>query len=64
VTYLQFDGTSGYRIPEDFDPFIRLGHAFAKTADKTAVADVEASIRVREEDVAHDREQDRANASG
>lgn len=39
----------------DFDSFIRLGHCFGKNSQQTEPADISETLRVREEDVAHDR---------
>ncbi len=42
-----------YELPE-FDEFIRLGHAFPKTSQKTTEADLASCATVREEDLEHD----------
>jgi hypothetical protein len=39
----------------DFDDYIRLGHAFAKEAERTTEYDLLETKRVREEDLQHDR---------
>lgn len=39
----------------DMDESIRLGHCFGKTGQKTDPQDIEETLRVREEDTAHDR---------
>ncbi|GID54358.1 hypothetical protein [Actinoplanes couchii] len=39
----------------DFDEYVRLGHAFPKTGQRTTDDDLELTLRVREEDVEHDR---------
>jgi hypothetical protein len=38
-----------------FDDYIRLGHAFPKTGQKTTEEDIDLTLTVREEDVEHDR---------
>lgn len=48
-----------WQIP-NFDPLIRLGHAFTKLSQKTPNKDIVTSKEVREEDLAHDREADPA----
>ena len=42
-------------FPDDFDEFVRVGHYFAKTSQKTLARDLEEAKRVREEDLSHDR---------
>jgi hypothetical protein len=49
-------------FPEDdywwvplFDDQIRLGHCFGKTTQQTEPADIARTLRVREEDLSHDR---------
>lgn len=49
-----WDGRNRVELPEDFDEFLRLGHAFAKTSQRTLEADLQESMQVREEDVQHD----------
>lgn len=46
-TNAEFDG--------DYAPIIRVGHYFAKTTQKTPEKDIQEAIRVRDEDLAHDR---------
>ncbi|WP_138248276.1 hypothetical protein [Mycolicibacterium phocaicum] len=43
-----------WQIP-NFDPLIRVGHAFTKVSQKTLPHDLSESEKVREEDLAHDR---------
>ena len=38
------------------DEYVRLGHCFAKTGQKTRDADIELALKVREEDLSHDRD--------
>lgn len=38
-----------------FDPHVRLGHAFPKLGQRTRPGDIETTLKVREEDVTHDR---------
>lgn len=38
----------------DFDPLVRLGHAFPKVGPKTRIDDIKISFKVREEDLSHD----------
>ena len=51
------DKWDGYRwdLPADFDEYLRLGHSFAKTGQKTPSDHIDASLHMREEDTAHDR---------
>jgi hypothetical protein len=42
----------------DFDDFIRLGHAFPKTGQKAGQLNIDETLRVRREDLEHDREED------
>lgn len=57
----QYRATSDYPDDEDFwwfpafDEVIRLGHCFPKCGARTARQDVDSSVRIREEDVAHDQ---------
>lgn len=53
----RLDTWDGYRwdLPQDFDDYIRLGHCFPKTGQKTSEEDLNASCTIREEDVQHDR---------
>jgi len=44
-----------WQIPY-FDRRIRLGHAFRKVSQKTLPSDLEAAKHIREEDLAHDRQ--------
>jgi hypothetical protein len=44
------------RLPEDFGGIIRLGHSFAKVGQKTLRTDIDQAMRLREEDLAHDRD--------
>jgi hypothetical protein len=39
----------------DFDEFIRLGHAFAKSGNYTTAHDIAETKRIRREDLEHDR---------
>lgn len=52
--YWEWDGSQSWILP-DFDEFVRLGHCFAKDSQKTREIDIQHSIRVREEDISHDR---------
>ncbi|MDG4667993.1 hypothetical protein [Mycobacterium sp. 236(2023)] len=47
-------GSAYWDIPY-FDPAIRLGHAFPKVSQATPRYDLDATQRVREEDLEHDR---------
>jgi hypothetical protein len=40
----------------DFDPYVRLGHSFGKTGEKTDPRDIDRALATREEDLAHDTE--------
>lgn len=42
-------------LPE-FDEDLRLGHCFGKTTEKTEEDDISETLRVREEDLEHDRD--------
>lgn len=42
-------------LPDDFDEFIRLGHTFGKSSQRTNPADLQRCAEVREEDVAYDK---------
>lgn len=53
--YTSWNGRTEYDLPE-FDEKLRLGHYFAKTAQRTSNEDLEACKTVRLEDVAHDKE--------
>lgn len=46
---------SDYWWLPDFDIYIRLGHAFPKTTQKTEDFDLDEAERIREEDLEHDR---------
>lgn len=54
--YDSWDGRRLVEFPTDFDEFIRVGHYFGKDGQKAPPEDVKRSIEVREEDVAHDRD--------
>jgi hypothetical protein len=43
-----------WQIP-NFGELIRLGHAFSKVSQKTLDRDLDEALRIREEDLAHDR---------
>jgi hypothetical protein len=48
-------GGGGYfRLPEDFDYFIRLGIAFTKSTQKTLKRHLAEAVLIREEDLSHD----------
>ncbi|MGH3439749.1 MAG: hypothetical protein ACRDRN_25265 [Sciscionella sp.] len=49
-------GSVYWQIPY-FDKFIRLGHAFTKVSQKTLDLDLDEARKVREEDLAHDRQE-------
>lgn len=40
----------------DFDVFVRLGHAFPKTGQRTTGEDIDETLIVREEDIQHDKQ--------
>ena len=42
-------------IPQDFDEHVRLGHVFEKVSQRTLEHDLEQAVRIRREDVAHDK---------
>lgn len=44
-----------YDFPEEFDEYVRVGHHFAKEAQRTPRKDIERAARVRQEDLSHDR---------
>lgn len=48
-----WSGRNSPLLPE-FDEYIRVGHCFGKTTPQTEPKDISRSIRVREEDLAHD----------
>lgn len=49
-----------WQIP-NFDPLVRVGHAFTKRSQKTPASDLAAAADVREEDLSHDRPTRAAN---
>lgn len=53
-------GSPHWQIP-NFDPLIRLGHAFTKKSQKTYASDLAAAVNVREEDLSHDRKTTASN---
>lgn len=50
----QWDGKVRAVLPDDFDEYIRVGHYFPKTGQRTEQSDVDRSIEVRAEDLSHD----------
>lgn len=47
-------GDPFWHVP-DFDPQLRLGWCFPKSGDRASSEDIQESLMVREEDLAHDR---------
>jgi len=57
VTEIEYyDDWSGKRRPvlPEFEEYVRLGHVFPKTGQKTRPEDIQQSLQVRKEDLEHD----------
>lgn len=53
--FTEWDGKRACKPPTDFDREVRLGHSFEKVGRRAEQSDIDQCIRVRREDVAHDK---------